>query len=571
MGSSLNLIWEYFYKRPWTVIAYLVLMLFNYPLEIIGIAKVNTALTQLLTNGATSVNAFEVLKLVGILIGLYLLVEISVVLKDKLDTYHIPVFEHEIRMNIIDRLFNKNEREFDQPKTGALMQNMMRLPGSLSEIFERLNRYLIPLMVMIISFVGYFFYLNRSIGLITAGVLTIYLLIFYRNAKRQVDLSEQRERQETEMLDEVEDVTGNLFTVFSNNRKNSERGHLDQISQTYTKTFQKELANSHENKTVSGASNIAIFAIISLVSLAAYQNGSLQQTTLASILTTLIFFTRQLRGLSQRVEEGFTMLGTLADSDRYLQELDIGLKAAPPLGEGVASLATPFNNLQPKVAKPTRGQLEGGARVEFQNVDFKYPKTGQSILNNFNLTVSNKDSVCLIGHSGSGKSTVVKLLTGFLKSDGGIITLDGVDINSISREELRSKVKYLNQQPRLFNRSILDNLVYGTQASSQKVLQTIRELGLEKIFEGRDLTQPAGKHGDSLSGGQRQVVALLRCYLEHAPVVILDEPTVGVDGENKKTVLKLIQLLKKRSTVIAISHDPELINLFKNQIKLKRS
>jgi len=249
--------------------------------------------------------------------------------------------------------------------------------------------------------------------------------------------------------------------------------------------------------------------------------------------------TRQFYSYARRVSDCMIEIGSLQGSNDYLH----GVKK---------NLNQPGQN---------RDCISSG-EIRLEGLTFKYPGTKEPILENLNFIKPANSSLTIRGSSGSGKSTLVKLLNGFLKPTSGHIFIDGVDIVTIDKSYGRKVVSYLPQNTRLFNRPIIDNMLYGTKWSDplegrKQVEKVMKELGISSLFENVNLDHLAGKFGDKLSGGQRQAVHLIRIYLQDPKIVILDEPTTGIDHDHLKLVQHAIQKLAKQTNVILITHDPD--------------
>jgi ABC-type multidrug transport system fused ATPase/permease subunit len=226
---------------------------------------------------------------------------------------------------------------------------------------------------------------------------------------------------------------------------------------------------------------------------------------------------------------------------------------------------------------PVNGQ------IEFKNVSFNYGKKmeggeggeggvrsdqNSNSLENVSFKINPLDRVAIIGTNGSGKSTIVKLIMGYYKVSSGQILHNGVNVLDINREYLRSKIACVNQKVVLFNRSIIDNICYGNTIPKEKVKQIIRELHVMRIFKNhpQGLETFAGLHGSKLSGGQKQIIYLLRCYLSKKPIIIMDEPTAAVDTSSKKYIMRMVDEMAKQSTLIVVTHDTEYAASFPTKI-----
>ena len=219
--------------------------------------------------------------------------------------------------------------------------------------------------------------------------------------------------------------------------------------------------------------------------------------------------------------------------------------------------------------------------IEFKNVSFEYAaRTGagqeqeqehKKILDNVSFKIQPLRRTAIIGTNGSGKSTVIKLMSGFFKPTEGQILFNGVNISEIKREYLRSKLSIVSQKVVLFNRSIIDNICYGTNIPKEEAIAILNKLKVMNVFKKlpQGLETMAGARGENLSGGQRQIIYLLRSYLSNKPITIMDEPTAAVDAFHKKYVIEMIDEMSKKSTVIIVTHDAEYAASFPMKIYLE--
>jgi ATP-binding cassette subfamily B protein len=162
-------------------------------------------------------------------------------------------------------------------------------------------------------------------------------------------------------------------------------------------------------------------------------------------------------------------------------------------------------------------------------------------------------------------------MCGFFKPTEGQILFDGVDIQEIGRLHIRSSISLVSQKVVLFNRSILDNICYGTNIPKEEVIKTLDRLKIMDVFKNlpQGLDTMAGSRGEKLSGGQRQIVYILRSYLSNKPITIMDEPTAAVDAFHKNYVLKMIHEMSKKTTMIVITHDPMIVTSFSKKIYIE--
>jgi len=194
--------------------------------------------------------------------------------------------------------------------------------------------------------------------------------------------------------------------------------------------------------------------------------------------------------------------------------------------------------------------------VEFQKVNFYYHRT-RKILSNFNLKVAAGEKVALVGPSGAGKTTVVKLLLRLYNITAGKILIDGQNIAEISQESLWENTSLVPQDPLLFHRTLMENIRYGKPTATDAEVIAAAKLAHchEFISEFPDQYDTfVGERGIKLSGGERQRVAIARAILRDAPILMLDEATSSLDSHSEHLIQDALNNLMKNKTVIVIAH-----------------
>ncbi len=202
--------------------------------------------------------------------------------------------------------------------------------------------------------------------------------------------------------------------------------------------------------------------------------------------------------------------------------------------------------------------------ITFRNVNYSY--VGQPIFTNLNLHIEPGEKVGIIGPSGGGKSTILKLLPLFLEPDSGQIYIDDYDVQSVSMSDLRRKIGWVGQSPQLFTGSIADNLYDGDiyrQISSDELRHAIDIANVAEfaIKLPLGINSPVGENGSSLSGGQRQRVSIARALIKNAPILCLDEPTAALDAKSENYVRDSLAEIIQDKTVLMVTHRRSLLAL----------
>ncbi|WP_312972754.1 heme ABC transporter ATP-binding protein/permease CydC [Atlantibacter sp.] len=228
------------------------------------------------------------------------------------------------------------------------------------------------------------------------------------------------------------------------------------------------------------------------------------------------------------------------------------------LGQVIASVrrVTDLTEQQPDVVF-TDGATTAPTQtaVTFNNVSFRYSRQAQPALNQVSLTLNAGERVALLGRTGCGKSTLLQLLTRAWDPQSGEITLAGRPLTQYSEEALRASMSVVPQRVHLFSATLRDNLLLAApQASDAKLADTLRQVGLDKLLEESGLNSWLGEGGRQLSGGELRRLAIARALLHDAPMMLLDEPTEGLDAETEQQILALLDKVTANKTVLMITH-----------------
>jgi ABC-type multidrug transport system fused ATPase/permease subunit len=334
----------------------------------------------------------------------------------------------------------------------------------------------------------------------------------------------------------VIDCLNNLTSIYAFNQESVEKQNF------YDKTFSKFKEILFATKSVSLYGNLfwGITMVLAFLSInyVMFQSYLKKEITAEKTISTFIITFSLIRMFenAEKLSYGFSRIySQIKDSEDF------------------------FNN----ISNVNRNDMKSDTRV-FKNGSIVYSHVyhkykNKFVLENINLNIQKGENVAFVGQIGSGKSTMIKLLLGFQPLRMGHITIGGVDVNEVSNKELRKYIFYIPQKPKLFNRTLYENIVYGlkTPPSKETIIKLLEDLGLTDLKEefGEKMDVSVGVEGNQLSGGQRQIVWLMRSMFRPSYILVLDEPTASLDPENKKKMISVIQKMSVGKTVIIVSHD----------------
>ncbi|MGN0506821.1 MAG: ABC transporter ATP-binding protein [Lachnospiraceae bacterium] len=231
----------------------------------------------------------------------------------------------------------------------------------------------------------------------------------------------------------------------------------------------------------------------------------------------------------------------------------------PTISKGTESLTSVGEVLLAHDVEDNRGKKKVSdikGEFTFSHVSFSYDKA-QPVLKDFDLKVKAGETIALVGESGAGKSTILNMVIGFNKPDGGRILLDGADMNTLNLRSYRNFLAVVPQNSILFSGTIRDNITYGLSSVTEEMLwKAIQAANLEEFIKSlpEGLNTRVGEHGGKLSGGQRQRISIARALIRDPKVIVLDEATSALDSVSEREIQKALENLKQGRTTFIVAH-----------------
>jgi ATP-binding cassette, subfamily B, bacterial len=424
---------------------------------------------------------------------------------------------------------------FDRRSIGDMIA---RLSGDTEEIEEILLSETVSATTYLfqcVFFVGALFYLQWQLALVSLFVVPLFLLVA-RYFSRKIRRATREERRRSGSISAVaQESLSNAALVQAYNRQENE---VSRFRRENEGNFVAEMAATRLSALFSPLVNL--IELVGVVVVIAVGTWELSQgrLTIGGLLVFLIYL-RQLyapiQGLSNLLN---TLYEATAGAERVIEVFD--QKPSVTEQEGAFTLNLP------------RGH------VEFDAVRFSYPGNKREALSDVAFEVGPGEVLALVGPSGSGKSTVAKLLLRFYDPHAGAVRLDGHDLRELTLHSLRENVAVLLQETLVFAGTVRENIAYGKlEASEEEIIAAAKAADahefVEALPEGYDTV--VGQKGRLLSDGQRQRLAIARAMIRDAPVLVLDEPTTGLDARSSENVMVPLQRLMEGRTTIIISHN----------------
>ncbi|WP_117235403.1 heme ABC transporter ATP-binding protein/permease CydC [Vibrio maerlii] len=386
----------------------------------------------------------------------------------------------------------------------------------------------------ILALTAFLCWFDMTIGLTLGGILLVMLIvwpiIFYKLGKsngQEVTLNKAELRIQT--LDWIQGYSE--LTIFG-----AEKRYREAIINTQTKL----LKNQYVNANITGMASALLMLIngLTLVLILWMSADGLGNNQPDPLIALAAFATMASFELLMPIAGAFQYLGQTLTSARRLNEI---ILAKPDVE---------FNN---------EAVNNDNFDIEFSNITFNYPDNHQAeaapVLNKVNLTIKQGEKCAIVGQTGSGKSTLLQLLTRYFDPQHGEVAIGQTSLRQWDEASLRQSVTVVSQRVDILNGSLRDNLLMANdQATDELLMATLTKVSLDALLEEQGLDTWLGDGGRQLSGGERRRIGIARALLHDAPILLLDEPTEGLDKKTEQSIMEVLKRHYENKTVIFITH-----------------
>ncbi len=440
----------------------------------------------------------------------------------------------DIRGNLYSHLQRLSLAFHSKAKTGDLIARVTYDVERLREVTVVAVLPLLTNVLTLIGMLGVMFWLNWELALIAISAFPLFILSTVRMTKQIQGVARKQRKREGAMAATAAEAMGAIKVV----QALSLQGMLEQAFSGHN---QKSLKEGAQAQKLSAGLERTVEVLVAIATAAVLWRGV--QLVLAKTVTPgdLLIFITYLKIAFKPMRQLAKYTGQIAKATASGERIVDLLDTIPDIRDLRGAMDAP----------PFKGE------VKFENVTFAY-EAESIILRNLNFEVKPGQQVALVGASGGGKSSLVSLLLRLYDPLEGRILIDGHDLREYKVDSLRQQISIVLQDSVLFAVSIRDNIAYGSLgASEQEILAAARLANADDFImalpEGYDTI--VGERGATLSGGQRQRIAIARAAVRQAPIVILDEPTTGLDNENERAVNEALERLTSDRTTFVISHN----------------
>ena len=440
---------------------------------------------------------------------------------------------HDLRQTLYYHMQRLSIAYHDQKRTGDLISRVTSDIDAIqsfisSELLDALNNSL-----TLVGMVSVMFYVNWRFTLIALSVAPLLLAVVYKYTRRIKQAAREVRQKESEIVSVIQEVMSSIRVVKAYAREDYEQRRLEEESLEAV-----EIALRARNMKAK---------LVPLVE------------TIVAVGTCLVLWFGARMVLDNSLSAGSLILfiwylGKMYKPMQDLSKMTDAYSKASVGYERIREVLETDNEVKDLPGAWPAGRLRG--EIEFAKVTFGY-EPDRPVLKDVSFKIEAGQVAAFVGPTGAGKTTIASLIARFYDPNSGVVKIDGADIRRLLQKSLRQQVSFVLQETLLFRGTIWHNIAYGKPGSTRAEILRAAELAnarefIEKLPDGYNTM--VGERGVTLSGGQRQRIAIARAIIRNSPILILDEPTTGLDAASEKLVFDALDRLMKDKTSVVIAH-----------------
>ena len=440
---------------------------------------------------------------------------------------------HDLRQTLYFHIQRLSLAYHDQKQTGDLIS---RVTSDIDSIQSFISSELLDALInslTLVGIVGVMLYINWRFTLIALSVAPVLFAVVFSYTRRIKKAAREVRKKEGEIVSVIQEVLGSIRVVKAFAREDYEQRRLEEQSlegveiALRARSLKARLAPLVEMIVATGTCLVLWFGARMVL------DGSLSAGSLVVFILYLGKMYKPMQDLSKMTDAyskasvGYERIREILDTERDVKDLPGAWSA---------------------------GLLKG--EIEFEKVNFGYAPD-QPVLKDLSFKIEAGQVAAFVGPTGAGKTSLISLIARFYDPSSGLVKIDGTDIRHFQQKSLRQQISFVLQETVLFHAPVWHNIAYGKPGASRSEILKAAELAnahefIEKMPEGYDTM--VGERGVTLSGGQRQRIAIARAVIRESPILILDEPSSGLDAGSEKLVFEALDRLMKGKTCIVIAH-----------------
>jgi ABC-type branched-subunit amino acid transport system ATPase component len=469
----------------------------------------------------------------------WVIITIILYIYDKIIGFIIPKIEEIAKIKMVSKIMNTLQTSYKDFSHSELLIHINKYPEYITEWYNLILTYWLPDIIYAIVICMLLFKYNLHLGMINLVTLFIGYIIFMYYKKIIQLKSSEKENKKKIVYEGISDMFNNSLNILTFDTNDKEIDNIKELEKHYQISYNECYTKSINLKNILTILIYVSSILILFKSIHLINNNLLEIKNLIAIILVLSVWISKMDNFNEQIPVFYYHDATIKNVENcelFKQILEIENKQNYEIN----------NNALP---------------IIFKNVVFSYDNK-KKILNNYNLVIPANQISLIYGPIGKGKTTILNIIMGFYLPQSGTVLMGNMIQKDTSLESWRKHIIYLPQHTVLFNKTLYENIIYGSDKNMDDVNEIIKLFGytnwVKKFPHGFD--SMAGPSGNKFSGGQKQIICLFRCLLNPRPVILLDEPTSSLDKDGKEMVYSLLNKLKETSTVIIVSHDEKFKN-----------
>lgn len=539
-----KLIKEYIADNKGLFMMYILFILII-PLQDVGLPHFLGKLTKAIqTNGSLKVPLICI-------IGIMFILQIGYSIADQVDIRMFPTIQKFVRERMMNHIFEMQKTNYEELKIGEITTKIIKMPALMYSYMEHWKNLFIPQAVVFTVSIIYFLKQDVLIGTVLFILIVSLTYMILTSVNVCEDLARKRDGVYNTLYEEVDDVLRNSITVLNYNQEEGELERLDGYHKEYTRLSQDALKCAMKVRYTFIPIVAAFLVFFTYYMYRKVETGDLEASSFVALFLIVIYLTNAMWRIIGNVKDIVLKWGMIQET------LDM------------FKVCEKYKEYESTASSPSR---QG---IVFQDVSYSFVDEDgnkRELYKHLDMHIRPNERTLIVGQIGSGKTTILKLIMKYVEVTGGEIYINNIPYSAITPRDLRRFIGYIPQNPILFNRTIYENISYGMPQLTKEVVEdTIIKLGLYDIFSmmPKGVDTNVGKYGSKISGGQRQIVWIVRTILQDPDIILMDEPTASIDEKTKDIVNNLLTVLMKNKTIIMVTHDAYLMKLANRVIEMK--
>lgn len=455
-----------------------------------------------------------------------------------------PLFFSQICFYISDNMYTKAIVDFEDDIFNDVIQsvvqskqtdiNKLDIINNLGKIFEIKNiihllvAYFLPTIMVSIALLFYFYNIDKKLGITFLGILVVSVVIMNFLVKKSIGISEKRDKKNQEFLNEVDDILLNILKINHNDKNDEEINMLNDFKCKIKKYYIDSHDFNTKIKAIVAVVSLFILLILSGMLISLYKQQKITKGNLITYLYMVLLLLQYYDITSYEIDTLLYYVGDYEQARKYFSQFS-------------------------KKDEIYMSNMDITGNIQIKNLTIQMKD--KKIMENVTISIPANKKIGIVGDIGTGKSSLLKAIMKIYPYEGDIF-IDNVNVNKLNVSKV---VSYIPQTIHYFNRTIYHNLVYGNKKSKEEVQEYIKEYGLEdfmKVFP-KGLDTEIVKNGENISGGQRQILELLKVLMDNKRIVLMDEPTASLSMNYKNLFIDILNKIHDK-TILIVTHDESL-------------